>query len=63
MAILPSRGRPNTTLMRKKTFTANVSRDPTLYSTDITNFWNVSYGMFSSGNERYKHHQHYKATQ
>jgi len=35
MAILPSRGRPNTTLMRKKTFTANVSRDPTLYSTDI----------------------------
>lgn len=26
MAILPSRGRPNTTSMRKKTFTANVSR-------------------------------------
>jgi hypothetical protein len=63
MAILPSRGRPNTTLMRKKTFTANVSREPTLYSTDITIFWNVSYGMFSAGNECYKHHNIIKATQ
>lgn len=62
MAILPSHGRPNTTLMRKK-LTANGAGTRPYIVLDITNFWNVSYGMFSSGNERYKHHNMIKATQ